>query len=59
MFVTKRKLNKKLDLIIFRQNFLATVIFASNFDYDQRKKLEKKWNKVWHDVMERDNGKRK
>ena len=58
MFITKRKLNKKLDLIMFRQNFLASVIFAANFDYDQRKKLEKKWNKIWYDVMERDNGER-
>lgn len=54
--IAKRKLNKKLDLLIYRQNFLATVIFAANFDYDQRKKMEKKWNKLWYDVMEDKNG---
>lgn len=56
--ITKRKLNKKLDLLIYRQNFLATVVFAANFDYDQRKKLEKKWNKLWHETMEEKNGER-
>lgn len=56
--ITKRKLNKKLELLIHRQNFLASVIFATNCDYDQRKKLEKKWNKLWFKIMEDKDGKR-
>ena len=52
MFITKRKLNKKLDLLIYRQNFLATIILKMNFDYDQQKKIEKKWNDLWYKIME-------
>lgn len=52
MFITKRKLNKKLDLIMVRQNFLAECIFCQFYTYDGAKKMEKKWNKIWHDIME-------
>lgn len=52
MFITKRKLNKKLDLLIYRQNFLATIIIKMNFDYDEQKKIEKKWNDLWHKIMD-------
>ena len=57
--ITKRKLNKKLELLIHRQNFLASVIFATNYNYDQQKKLEKKWNDLWYKIMEGKNDKRK
>lgn len=57
--ITKRKLNKKLDLIIYRQNFLATIILKMNFDYDEQKKIEKKWNELWYELMEKKNGERK
>ena len=50
--ITKRKLNKKLDLLIYRQNFLATIILKMNFDYDKQKKIEKKWNDLWYKIME-------
>lgn len=59
MFITKRKLNKKLDLLIHRQNFLATIIIKMNFDYDEQKKIEKKWNDLWYKIMEKENGERK
>lgn len=50
--ITKRKLNKKLELLIQRQNFLATIILKMNFDYDEQKKIEKKWNDLWYKIME-------
>ena len=52
MIVTKRRLNRKLDLLIARQNFLATILIFTTYDYDQQKKLEKKWNKLWNKFME-------
>lgn len=56
--ITKRKLNKKLDLLIRRQNFLASVVFSCLLTYEGAKKQEKTWNKIWHDIMEDDDGKR-
>lgn len=50
--ITKRRLNKKLELLIQRQNFLATIIFKMNFDYDRQKQIEKKWNDLWYKIME-------
>ena len=57
--ITKRKLNKKLELLILRQNFLATIIFASQIEKDKLEKVEKKWNDLWYKIMEGENGKRK
>ena len=57
--ITKRKLNKKLELLIHRQNFLAAVIFATQVDSDKRKKLQEKWNKLWYKIMEGKDGERK
>lgn len=54
--ITKRKLNKKLELLIHRQNFLAAVIFATQVDNDKREKLQEKWNKIWYKIMEGNNG---
>lgn len=54
--ITKRKLNKKLDLIIMRQNFLAECILCQFYTYDGCKKIEKKWNKLWYEIMEGKNG---
>ena len=50
--ITKRKMNKKLNLLIHRQNFLATIICKMNFDYDEQKKIEKKWNDLYKKIME-------
>lgn len=57
--VTKRKLNKKLDLLIQRQNMLATVVFKTQLTMDGQKKMEKKWNDLWYKIMEEKNGERK
>lgn len=58
MFITKRKLNKKLDVLLSRQNFLAECIFCQFYTYDGAKKMEKKWNKIWHQIMEDDDDER-
>lgn len=50
--ITKRKLNKKLDLLMARQNFLARILFCYLFTYEGAKKQEKKWNKLWDEIME-------
>lgn len=50
--MTKRKLNKKLDLLIQRQNMLATIIFATQIENDRRNKIQKKWNDLWYKIME-------
>lgn len=57
--ITKRKLNKKLNLLLHRQNMLATVLFKSQLTMEGQKKMEKKWNDIWHKIMEEDNGERK
>lgn len=59
MFITKRKLNKKLNLLLHRQNMLATVLFKSQLTMEGQKKMEKEWNDIWHKIMEEDNGERK
>ncbi len=57
--ITKRRLNKKLELLIHRQDFLATIIFASQIEKDKLEKVEKKWNDLWYKIMEGKNDKRK
>lgn len=57
MFITKRKLNKKLNVIMLRQNLLAECIFRQFYSNDIIKKMEKEWNKIWLQIMEgKDNG---
>lgn len=50
--ITKRKLNKKLDILLARQTFLASVVFSIFLTYDGVKKQEKKWNDIWHKIMD-------
>ena len=50
--ITKRKLNKKLDLLIHRQNMLATVVFKTQLTSNGQKKLKKKWNDLWCKIMD-------
>ena len=57
--MTKRKLNKKLDLLLKRQTFMMEIILHNHFSYEDCKKLEKKWNKLWYEIMEAKNGERK
>lgn len=50
--ITKRKLNKKLDLLLQRQNMLATVVFNAQLTMEGQKKMAKKWNNLWHKIMD-------
>ena len=50
--ITKRKLNKKLDLLLQRQSMLATVVFKTQLTVESQKKMEKKWNNLWKEIME-------
>ena len=59
MFITKRKLNKKLDLLLQRQTFMMEIILQTHLSYEGCKKIEKKWNKLWYESMEGKNGERK
>lgn len=50
--ITKRKLNKKLDLLLQRQTIMMDVLAATELSDSGRKRLVKKWNKLWDDIME-------
>lgn len=52
MFVTKRKLNKKLNLLLERQTMMMEIILQTHLSYAGCKKIEKKWNKLWYEIME-------
>lgn len=58
MFVTNRKLNKKLDLLLVRQTMMMEIILHTHLSYEDRKRMEKKWNKLWYEIMEEKNGER-
>lgn len=51
MFITKRKLNKKLDLLLKRQTMMMEILLSTHLTYDGVKKIEKKWNKLWYEIM--------
>lgn len=50
--ITKRKLNRKLELLIHRQNMLAAVVFKTQLTMEAQKKMAKKWNDLWKEIME-------
>lgn len=50
--VTKKKLNKKLDLLLQRQALMMSIILQVHLSYDGCKKVEKEWNKLWYEIME-------
>lgn len=52
MFVTKRKLNKKLDLLLKRQSIMMEILSAAALNDSGYKKLTKRWNDSWYDIME-------
>lgn len=54
--ITKRKLNKKLDLLLQRQTLMMAIILQVHLSYDGCKEVEKKWNKLWYEVMEAKDG---
>lgn len=57
--ISKRKLNRKLDLLLQRQTLMMSIILQVHLSYEGRKKVEKKWNKLWYEIMEEENGQRK
>lgn len=54
--ITKRKLNKKLDLLLQRQTFMMEIILQVHLSYEGCKRVEKKWNKLWYEIMEAKDG---
>lgn len=50
--ITKRKLNKKLDLLLQRQSMLAVVVFKTQLTVEGQKKMGKKWNDLWYKIMD-------
>lgn len=56
MFITKRKLNKKLDLLLSRQTMMMEILLLTHLSYEECKKIEKEWNELWYEIMEVKNG---
>lgn len=54
--ITKRKLNKKLDLLLKRQTMMMSIMLQTHLTYEGCKKIEKQWNKLWDEIMEGKNG---
>lgn len=50
--ITKRELNKKLDLLLQRQSLMMSILLQTHLSYEGCKKIEKKWNKLWHKIVE-------
>lgn len=44
-------INKKLNLILSRQNFLATIIIGTGFDFKRQEALKKKWDNLSRRIM--------
>lgn len=57
IMITKRKLNKKLDTILARQNFMFELyITAGDYDKKNIEKAAKKWNSFWYKFMDGKDG---
>lgn len=52
IFITKRKLNKKVNLLLERQTMMMELILQTHLSYEGCKKIEKKWNELWYKIME-------
>ena len=50
--ISKKKLNKKLDLLLLRQSVMMEVLVTTQLPYKSAKKVEAKWNALWDIVME-------
>ena len=48
----RRRMEKKIDLLLQRQTFMMEIILQTHLSYEGCKKIEKKWNKLWYDIME-------
>ena len=47
-----RRIEKKIDLLLHRQTMMMEIILKIHLSYDGCKKIEKKWNKLWDEIME-------
>lgn len=54
----KRRIEKKLDLLLQRQCMMMSMILSTHLTYDGAKKVEKRWNKLWYEIMEGEDGER-
>ena len=54
----QRRIEKKLDLLLKRQCVLAEVLFSVELKPQLRKKIGEKFNDLWDEIMEGENGKR-
>lgn len=48
----KRRIEKKINLLLHRQNMMMEIILQTHLSYEGCKKIEKKWNELWHKIME-------
>lgn len=54
----KRRIEKKINLLLQRQTMMMEIILQTNLSYEGCKKIEKKWNKLWYEIMGGEDGKR-
>lgn len=48
----KRRIEKKIDLLLQRQTMMMEIILQTHLSYEGCKKIEKKWNGLWYDIMD-------
>lgn len=53
-----RRIEKRIDLLLQRQSMMMSIILSTHLTYDGAKKVEKKWNKLWYEIMEGRDGER-
>ena len=46
-----RRVEKKIDLLLQRQTMMMEIILQTHLSYEGCKKIEKKWNKLWYEIM--------
>ena len=59
MFVSKRKLNRKLDLLLQRQTIMMEVLAKVELSDAGCRRLADRWNDLWYKIVEDKNGERK
>ena len=52
MMFRKRRIEKKIDLLLQRQTMMMEIILQTHLSYEGCKKIKKKWNKLWYEIME-------
>lgn len=48
----KRRIENKINLLLQRQTMMMEIILQTHLSYEGCKKIEKKWNKLWYEIME-------